>query len=192
MPYTKVVEGVVGLNYGLAPLPADAADVPAVVRSAAASARTPVIETDLGDPVRIHVLVPWSEQGHVFSIEGHRWPLEPGRAGTQLLSSQQIGGLEATTLVLEGGAGGIDGLAGDYIYGDRRAPYRQAGLWGILRVRPLCDAEPPVLRPLAPDRPSCPVGTDDRLLVAAGAAALIVLGVSAMFARRRARRRAGA
>jgi len=192
MPYTKVVEGVVGLNYGLAPLPADAADVPTIVRSAAASARTPVIETDLGDPVRIHVLVPWSEQGHVFSIEGHRWPLEPGRAGTQLLSSQQIGGLEATTLVLEGGAGGIDGLAGDYIYGDRRAPYRQAGLWGILRVRPLCDAEPPVLRALAPDRPSCPVGTDDRFLVAAGAAALIVLGVSAMFARRRARRRAGA
>ena len=60
------------------------------------------------------------------------------------------------------------------------------------RISVLCDTEAPVLRPLAPDRPSCPVGTDDRRLVAAGAAALIVLGVSAMFARRRARRRAGA
>ena len=151
-----------------------------------------MIETDVGDPVRIHVLAPWSEQGHVFSIEGHRWPLEPGRTGTQLLSSQQIGGLEATTLILEGGAGGTDGLAGEYVYGDRRAPYRQAGLWGIFRVRPVCDTEGPVLRPLAPNRPSCSAGIDDRLLLAAVAAAVIVLGVSAMLVRRRVVRRAGA
>jgi hypothetical protein len=94
------------------------------------------------------VLAPASEQGHVISVEGHRWPVEPGRAGTALRASQQLGALAALTLVPEGGAGGLDGQPGDYLYGDHREPYREAGLWGTFRVYPT-GAEAPIL-PLTP------------------------------------------
>jgi hypothetical protein len=49
--------------------------------------------------------------------------------------------------VLADGAGGRDHLPGDYLYGDHREPYRDAGLWGILRVLPV-DAIADSLRPL--------------------------------------------
>jgi manganese oxidase len=75
-----------------------------------------------------------SEQAHVFTLEGHQWPLEPGRAGSDLLSSVQVGALEAITIVPLHGAGGSAAMPGDYIYGDHREPFREAGLWGIFRV----------------------------------------------------------
>ena len=34
-------------------------------------------------------------------------------------------------MMIEGGAG----APGDYIYGDHREPYREAGLWGVFRVQ---------------------------------------------------------
>ena len=112
---------------------------------------TPLLEAFAGDPVRIHILAPFSEQAHVFSIEGHEWPFEPGRSGTDMLSSVQIGGLEAITIWLADGAGGRDALPGDYLYGDHREPFREAGLWGLFRVyefgtaplRPLTFNSPP-------------------------------------------------
>ena len=88
----------------------------------------------MGDAVRIHVLLPSSEQNQVFALEGHQWPLEPGMEGSDLLSSVQVGALEAITIAPEGGAGGLAGLPGDYLYGDHREPHREAGLWGIFRV----------------------------------------------------------
>ena len=54
--------------------------------------------------------------------------------GSDLLSSVQVGALEAITIVPEYGAGGRAGFPGDYVYGDHREPYREAGLWGIFRV----------------------------------------------------------
>ncbi len=152
MPYTEQVDGVVGLNYRMEPLSnrlAKTKDAARVFSSAGhADPATPVMDAAIGDPVRIHVLVPWSEQAQVFHIEGHRWPFELGRSGTDLLSSVQVGGLEATTLSLDGGAGGRDRLPGDYLYGDHRTPYRDAGLWGILRVHSPCssDSFPPLDR----------------------------------------------
>ncbi len=108
---------------------------------------TPVMEALAGDPVKVHVLVPFSEQAHVFSIEGHRWPVEPLRDGSDLVSAVQIGGSEAVTLVLDRGAGGRAGIPGDYLYGDHREPYREAGLWGLFRVYP-SDAGGVALLPL--------------------------------------------
>ena len=96
----------------------------------------PVLETYAGDNIKIHVLVPFSEQNPVFSIEGHSWPLEPRMEGSYLVSSIQIGGTETITISPMGGAGGKFNIPGDYLYGDHRLPYKEAGLWGILRVRP--------------------------------------------------------
>jgi len=81
------------------------------------------------------VLVPYSEQAHVFTIENHEWPLEPGRAGSALHSTFQAGALETLTVNLDS-AGGREKLPGDYIYGDHREPFREVGLWGLFRVYP--------------------------------------------------------
>jgi manganese oxidase len=152
MPYSPTVGGVVALNYRAEPL------APRRAREAATSrlflnavhgdAATPLLQAFVGDGVRLHVLASSNEQGHVISVEGHRWPVEPGRAGAALRESQQMGALAALTLVLEGGAGGSDRLPGDYLYGDHREPYRDAGLWGIFRVYPTGAAAP--IRPLTP------------------------------------------
>jgi hypothetical protein len=80
------------------------------------------------------VLVPFSEQAHVFTLEGHQWRLEAGRPGSDLVSSLQVGALEAITIQPLGGAGGALGLPGDYLYGDHRELFREAGLWGLMRV----------------------------------------------------------
>ena len=140
MPYTEQVQGVVGLNYRMEPFQkrfATDKDPSKVFRSAIhGSPSTPIMEASRGEPVKIHVLVPFSEQSHVFTLEGHQWPAEPGRAGTDMLSSVKIGGMEALTLSLAHGAGGKGSLAGEYVYGDHREPYREAGLWGLFRVIP--------------------------------------------------------
>ena len=140
MPYTEAVGGVVGINYRIAPLEqridADNQPFQAFDSSLHGDPATPVMEAFAGDPVKIHVLAPFSEQAHVFTVEGHQWHLEPGRFGTDVLDSIQLGGLDALTLVLDGGAGGDSELPGDYVYGDHRGAYREAGLWGLLRVYP--------------------------------------------------------
>jgi manganese oxidase len=127
MPYSCCVDGPVGINYQTATRPigpsADHEQDPP----------TPRLEAFAGDPVRIHLLLPWSEQFQVFSVEGHRWSREPGLEGTDLLDSRTVGGLTVVTLHIEA-AGGIEHLPGDYLYGDHRGPYLEAGLWGILRV----------------------------------------------------------
>ena len=138
MPYAQHVQGVVGLNYRAEPLEKRLEQNPDTSKVFSSDAHgdpvTPLIEAFVGDAVKIHVLVPSSEQAHIFTLEGHQWPLEPGHPGSDLLSSIQVGALEAITLVPVGGAGGPAHLPGDYLYGDHREPYREAGLWGLFRV----------------------------------------------------------
>jgi hypothetical protein len=150
MPYSEQVQGAVGINYRaepLAPRLARNSDTASVFSSAVhGDPSTPLLEAFAGDAVQIHVLAPASEQAHVFSIEGHRWPFEAGRQGTPLVSSTQLGALDALTLRLVAGSGpignGSGSMPGDYLYGDHREPYRQAGLWGIFRVYPPGAAQP--------------------------------------------------
>jgi len=49
-------------------------------------------------------------------------------------SSLQLGGLAAATLYLANGGGSATQALGDFVYGDHREPYRDAGLWGLFRV----------------------------------------------------------
>lgn len=138
MPYSHVVEGVVGLNYKSSPLSGREEPIPDTTVTwngdTYANPSTPVMEAYAGDAVRVHVMVPFSEQNQVFSIEGHQWPLDPDMKGSDLLSSVQIGGVETLNIIVAGGAGGRAKAPGDYLYGDHRLPYREAGLWGLLRV----------------------------------------------------------
>ena len=113
-----------------APEPATLADTYASVGDG--DPPTPLIEAFAGDPIRLHVVAASSEQAQAFSVEGHDWAIEPGRLGSSRVSSQLLGGLETLTVNLT--AGGRERLPGDYLYGDHREPYREAGMWGLFRV----------------------------------------------------------
>ena len=140
MPYAPLPRGSIGINYRAAPTEprlGSPEDPSAVYRTdKAGDPPTPIITAYAGDRLKVHVLAPWSEQAQVFSLEGHDWPVEPGRDGTNLINSIAVGGLEALTIEPRGGAGGLRGTPGDYVYGNSRLPYREAGQWGLLRVYP--------------------------------------------------------
>jgi FtsP/CotA-like multicopper oxidase with cupredoxin domain len=185
MPYSANVAGVVGINYAAEPLAdrlGEGADPAGVYSSAEhGDPATPLLRAHAGDAVRIHVLAPWSEQAQVFEVEGHRWPFEPGRAGTDLLDAVQVGGLEAITLAVT--AGGDERLPGDYLYGDHREPFREAGLWGIFRVAAPC-------APSGGERLESlrPCGWSTRTRAASGAGVLVALGAAGLVLGRRRRR----
>lgn len=100
------------------------------------------------------------------------------------MSSVQIGPLEAMTIDLEDGAGGRAGLSGDYVYGDHREPYREAGMWGLLRVRDNCAADPS-LRPLTPVQQKCSLPGGRSLVPIFIALGVLITAAAANSARRR-------
>lgn len=163
MPYTVNVRGAVGVNYGRG----DSA---------------PVIEAYAGDPLRLSVLAPYSEQVQVFSFEGHRWPLEPRMAGSTRVESLAIGGLEAITVIPEGGAGGTARLPGTYQVGNHREPYREAGQWARLVVHEPCTGDVEGLARL-PAGARCRGDGQQRALLLVLAAALV--GAGTLMHRRR-------
>lgn len=122
MPYTKTVDGVAAISYGSSSL--------------ASRLQAPELLAYVGDPVLMHVVVPASEQTQVFTVDGHTWPIEPGLAGTNHVSAATVGGMQTLTISLDGGAGGPSKVPDDYRYGDARAPYALAGMWGSFRVLP--------------------------------------------------------
>ena len=190
MPYSAAVRGPVGINYRAEPRSERLAAEPDTAKAFSTTAHgdpaTPVLEAVAGEPVRIRVLSPWSEQAQVFTVEGHRWPAERGRAGTSLVASVQVGALEAVTLDLEGGAGGTARLAGDYLYGNHREPYREAGQWGILRVHRRGSASSSGLRPLPCGPAGCgPSGSSGMLGPALFVVSLAALLAGGWMARRR-------
>lgn len=184
MPYSTAVRGTVGINYAAAPVEGrlgKGADT-AYRRDGAGDPPTPLIQAYAGDRIRLHVLAPWSEQAQVFGVEGHAWSIEPGLKGANVVGSAAIGGLEQLTIEPLGGAGGRTQTPGDYLYGDSRLPYREAGLWGLLRVHPRGKSVAG-LRPLVASSP----GRLDRLPLAIGAVAVPVVGL-ALWRRRRQQR----
>jgi len=81
---------------------------------------------------------PGSEQGHVFSLGGLSWPIDPNIASAQKVSAQGFGPWESVDAVIAGGGGGwaagATGATGDFFYGDLRRPFTVAGMWGFQRV----------------------------------------------------------
>lgn len=103
---------------------------------------TPVFRTFAGDPVVFRLGVGATDQFHVFGIGGHVFPQEPDMWNggsdrrSQLLSSRSFTAGETADIELVGGAGGTTRASGDYLYGDMRQHFAEAGIWGIFRVFP--------------------------------------------------------
>jgi hypothetical protein len=109
---------------------------------------TPVLAARVGDPVVLRVGLGASDQFSTFGIGGHEFPQEPqmwngaGDRRSQLLTARSLTAGETMEVKLVGGAGGPQHYAGDYLYGDNRQPFTEAGMWGILRVLPASGAGP--------------------------------------------------
>jgi hypothetical protein len=85
----------------------------------------------------VHALVaPGSEQMHVFTLGGFSWELDPMLINDSPVQSRGIGAWETIDAGIIGGAGGPAHATGDFVYGDLRRPFTQAGMWGLLRVLP--------------------------------------------------------
>ena len=88
-----------------------------------------------GDAELVHVLMaPGSENSHVFSLGGLRWPQDRRIPNSNWMTSQGMAGWETFDLQVVGGVGG--GHTGDSFYGDTRLPFTQAGAWGLQRSLP--------------------------------------------------------
>lgn len=103
---------------------------------------TPKFLTFAGDPVVWRLGIGASDQFHVFGIGGHVFPLEPNMWNggsdkrSQLLPSRSYTAGETADIELVGGAGGTTRATGDYLYGDFRQDFTEAGMWGIFKVLP--------------------------------------------------------
>jgi hypothetical protein len=140
MPYVSSSAGLSAVNYRAEPFAWRAAtygcpEVDAAhCNGNAPDPATPLIEVNVGDSVRMHVIGAHGEQNSTFSVEGHQWPLEPDVAGAEMLEVQQFGPTD--TLELNFIAGGPHAIPGDYMWISERMTYAIVGQWGILRVVP--------------------------------------------------------
>ncbi len=100
----------------------------------------------VGDPVRVRVGVGSGQQPHVFAMNGHMAPWEVNLAWSEHLEAKGILPAESFDFHLVGGAGGGVPTGADYLFEDRRMPFHEAGLWGIMRTH---DTPQPDLLPLA-------------------------------------------
>jgi len=136
MPYPKNVTRSAGISYSREPLelrnflaqPAD------VFRSALWGDPRHVVSVPAGTPLIYRVGHAGGQQVHVPTLEGHRWYLEPGMAGSEQVYNDVLAPGQTLNLLFVGGAGGDIGAPGDYLFLDRRQPFMEYGLWNILRV----------------------------------------------------------
>ena len=134
-----------------------------------------------GDPTKIRILHAGAEVFHVFHLHGGgiRWRLnpkadpnfdyqdtglnkhpKPGAPSTRL-DSQAFGPGESFELEIEGGAGGVQQGAGEFLFHCHIVEHYVSGMWGFWRV---FDTRQPGLAPL-PDRAAPPVAVDSAGLI---------------------------
>ncbi len=143
---------------------------------------TPMVRSYLADPTKIRLMHVGAEKFHVFHLHGggDRWRFNPladttfDYATTGLhkdpettespstrLDSQSIGPGESYNLEIEGGGGGAQQSAGDFLYHCHIAKHYNSGMWGLWRVY---DTLQPDLVAIA-DRPAPPAPVDSRGLI---------------------------
>jgi len=93
-----------------------------------------LFEAYVGEDIRFRIGQPSGMQGHVFGLDGHKFPSAHGIVGSELLSHRGIVPGESFDAHLRLGAGGGITTEADYIFGDWRMPFMEAGAWGIMRT----------------------------------------------------------
>lgn len=155
MPYIQQSAGISAVNYRSEPTAyriekgCEVSEVFSCVKAGALPS-TPLLMAHVGDPVAIHVLGVFSEQVQLFTVDGHEWPHEPYMNGADLVSTMEFGGSEVINAYLNGGAGGPNKVAGDYLWKNQRPAFMNAGQWGLFRVLPAGDQR---VLPLTPQPP---------------------------------------
>ena len=142
---------------------------------------TPTPRGYLGDPTKFRILHAGSEMFHVFHMHGGgiRWRFNPvadptwdyqqtglnkhplEQTPSERLDSQSFGPGEAYNLEIEGGAGGVQQAAGDFLFHCHIAEHYVAGMWAFWRVY---DTRQPDFAPLA-DRAAPPKAVTSRKLI---------------------------
>jgi len=136
----------------------------------------------LGDPTKIRLVHGGAEMFHVFHLHGggDRWRFDPAadsafnyadtrmlkhpeiqQSASTRLDSQSVGPGEAYNLEIEGGAGGVQKAAGDFLFHCHIAHHYFAGMWSFWRVY---DTLQPDLAPL-PDQQHRPEGVNSAGLI---------------------------
>ena len=112
---------------------------------------TPLLRAYPGDPVvirAIHVgptIDSFRMDGHNFYIEKRARDSATGTMYSRVTDTIHSGVSERYTLILDGGAGGVNKQPGDYLYHNGIARRFKQGAWGIMRVLPKGSAD---LQPL--------------------------------------------
>ncbi len=143
---------------------------------------TPTMRGYLADPTKIRLMHVGAEKFHVYHLHGggDRWRFNPVADTTfnyamtglrkdpetelspsQRLDSQSIGPGESYNLEIEGGAGGAQQSAGDFLFHCHIAKHYTSGMWAMWRVY---DTIQPDLVPLL-DRPVPPAAVESTGLI---------------------------
>lgn len=136
MPYPAPIRNFTASSYAAEPLSLRAvATAPQnAYRSDLHGDPRHVVEVPAGAALIYRVGVPWADQEHGVTLEGHRYLQEPGMLNSESLYTDIL--VPGLTLNMEylGGAGGELAAPGDYLFHDRRMPFQEGGTWNILRV----------------------------------------------------------
>ncbi|MHB1153118.1 MAG: multicopper oxidase domain-containing protein [Eubacteriales bacterium] len=126
---------------------------------------TAIMQTYLGDPVKIRLVHAGVKETHVFHMHNHQWLAEPNDINSNIIDSVSISPQDAKEIDLLFGAGSLTETIGDIIWHCHLYPHFNEGMWGLLRVNdrfdeggrifpdgsktnplvPLPDREPPLL-----------------------------------------------
>jgi hypothetical protein len=107
---------------------------------------TPIFTAEKGEDVRFRVLKPGGHnRAHVFALHGHLWPRHPFNADSTEIDVANLktfwhgeqmghGPTNHVNVVPLNGAGGLNGVEGDYLYRDMTPVHAYNGIWGVFRV----------------------------------------------------------
>ncbi len=95
---------------------------------------TPVLQTYLGDPVRIRLVHAGVKETHVFHLHVYEWHAVPENRNSPLIDAISISPQTGHTIVPLWGAGNLQRVPGDVIWHCHLYPHFHEGMWGIFRT----------------------------------------------------------